>query len=72
MHPKVIDKMFLNESIKNDNKIINDDWTKFINDNMDISNNNNYNNNDEFINDIDNINHFILNKVASKESSSNK
>ena len=66
MHPKVIDKMFLNESIKNDNKILNDDWTKFINDNMDISNNNNYNNNDEFISDIDNINHFILNKVTSK------
>ena len=72
MHPKIIDKMFLNESIKNDNKIINDDWTKFINDNMDISNNNNYNNNDEFVNDIDNINHFILNKVSSKGSSSNK
>ena len=72
MHQKIIDKMFLNESNKNDNKIINDDWTKFINENMDISNNNNYNNNDEFINDIDNINHFILNKVTSKENSINK
>ena len=72
MHPKVIDKMFLNESIKNDNKIINDDWTKFINDNLDISNNNNYNNNDEFISDIVDISNFILNKVTSKESSNNK
>ena len=70
MHQKVIDKIFLNESIKDDNKGKNDEWTKFINDNIDMSNHNNYN--DEFINDIDNINHFILNKVTSQNCSNNK
>ena len=72
MNQKIIDKIFLEESIKNDNKIKNDEWTKFINDNIDISNNNNLNNNDEFINDIDKINHFILNKVTSQNCLDNK
>ena len=73
MHQKVIDKIFLNESIKDNNIEKNDDeWIKFINDNIDISNYNNYNNNDEFINDIDKINHFILNKVTSQNCSNNK
>ena len=69
MQQKIIDKMFINDSIKKDNKIINDDWIKFINDNIDTSNNNN---NDEFINDIDKINHFILNKVTSQTESNHK
>ena len=64
MQYKIIDKMFINESIKNDNKIKNDEWIKFINDNLDKSNINNYNN-DEFANEIDNISHFIFNKVSS-------
>ena len=72
MHQKIIDKLFLNESIKNDNKAKNDEWIKFINDNIDMPNYNNYNNNDEFINDIDKINHFIFNKVTSQNCSNNK
>ena len=60
MHQKIIDKFFLNESIKDNNKGKNDEWIKFINENIDASNYNNYNNNDEFITDIDNINHFIF------------
>ena len=69
MQQKIIDKIFLKESIKDDNKGKNDEWTKFINDNIEV---NNYNNNDEFINDIDNINHFILNKVTSQICNDNK
>ena len=72
MHQKIIDKLFLNESIKDNNKAKNDEWIKFINDNIDISNYNNYNNNDEFINDIDKINRFIFNKVTSQNYSNNK
>ena len=69
MHQKLIDKIFIYESIKNEDIIKNDEWIKFINDNIDISNYNNHNN-DEFINDIDKINHFILNKVTSQNSNS--
>ena len=72
MNQKIIDKIFLDESIKNDNKTKNDEWTKFINDNIDISNNNNFNNNDELVNDIDKISHFIINKVTSKTCLENK
>jgi len=72
MHQKIIDKLFLNESIKDNNKAKNDEWINFINDNIDISNYNNYNNNDEFINDIDKINSFIFNKVTSQNYSNNK
>ena len=72
MHQKIIDKLFLNESIKDNNKAKNDEWINFINDNIDISNYNNYNNNDEFINDIDKINSFIFNKVKSQNYSNNK
>ena len=64
MQPKLIDKLFLNESIKNNADIINDDWTKFINENIDTYNYNNIYNNDEFKDDIDNINEFILNKIS--------
>ena len=46
MQYKIIDKMFINESIKKDNKIKNDEWIKFINDNLDTSNLNNLNNDD--------------------------
>ena len=70
MHQKLIDKIFIYESIKNEDIIKNDEWIKFIYDNIDISNYNNHNNNDEFINDIDKINHFILNKVTSQNSNS--
>ena len=71
MQYKIIDKMFINESIKKDNKIKNDEWIKFINDNLDTSNLNNFNN-DEFINDFDKIDHFIHNKVSSQSGSNNK
>ena len=64
MQPKLIDKLFLNESIKNNADIINDDWTKFINENIDTYNYNNIYNNDEFKDDVDNINEFILNKIS--------
>jgi hypothetical protein len=70
MQQKIIDKIFLNESIKEENKGKNDDWTKFIKDNIE-SNNFNYNN-DELVNDIDNINHFILNKATSQICTDNK
>ena len=63
MQTKLIDKIFLNESIKNNNEIINDEWTKFINDNIDTYNNNLYNK-DEFTDDIDNINDFLYNKIT--------
>ena len=67
MQQKLVDKIFLNESVKNDNIGQNDEWTKFINDNIDIENNNDINNNnDEFANDIDNINDFILKKTNQK------
>ena len=70
MQQKVIDKIFLNESINNDNNKNNDEWIKFINDNIDL---NNYsNNNKEYTNEIDNINHFIINKCAYHESKDNK
>ena len=64
MQPKMIDKIFLKESINNDNTKENDEWTKFINDNIDTSN---YNNNDESVNEIkeiNDINNFILKKVT--------
>ena len=69
MQQQLIDKIFLKESIKNDNIGQNDEWTKFINDNIDFTNNNDINNNDEFSNDLDNIKDFILNKVATKNES---
>ena len=69
MQPKTIDKIFLKDSINNDDTKENDDWTKFINDNIDFTNNNDINNNDEFSNDLDNIKDFILNKVATKNES---
>ena len=38
MQQKVIDKIFLKESIIDNNKENNDDWTKFINDNIEANN----------------------------------
>ena len=70
MQPKIIDKIFLNESINSDSTQENDEWTKFINDNIDTNSYNN-NNNDEIINEINNINKFILNTVPSKVCSDN-
>ena len=72
MQPKLIDKFFLDESIKNNNEVINDEWTKFINDNIDMCNYNSLYNNDEFMDDIDNINDFILNKITTKPCSGKK
>ena len=69
MQQKVIDKIFLNEFIKEDNKGKNDEWTKFINDNIES---NNFYKNDELIDDIDNISHFIINKATSQICSDNK
>ena len=66
MQPNLIDQFFLNESIKNNKEIMNDDWTKFINENIDTYNYNNIYNNDEFTDDLDNINNFILNKTHEK------
>ena len=75
MQQKTIDKIFLNES-KNNEKINKDDeWTKFINDNIITNNyNKNDNNNDEYINELNLVNNFILNTVNSpvyKENKSN-
>ena len=66
MQTKLIDKFFLNESIENNNEVINNEWTKFRTDNTDVCNYNNLYNNDEFMDDMDNINNFILNKITTK------
>ena len=67
MQQKLIDKIFLNESIKNDNKGQNDEWTKFIYDNIDMTNKNDINNNkDELTEDLEHINDFILKKSIKK------
>ena len=66
MQQKLIDKIFLNESIKNDNIGQNDEWTKFINDNIDVTNNSEINNNDDFEEELKNINDFILKKSLQK------
>ena len=73
MHQKAIDGILEKESIKDDEEAKIDDWTQFIKDNTEspnnsqvvIDNNSKFNYNDEYINDIENINKFILNKVAS-------
>ena len=72
MHQILIDKIILNESIKDNKEDKYDEWMKFIKDNIEITNCNEHNNNDEFVNDIDNINHFILNKVSSQALILNK
>ena len=67
MQQKLIDKIFLNESIKNDNKGQNDEWTKFIYDNIDMTNKNDINNNkDELTEDLEHINDFIIKKSIKK------
>ena len=67
MQQKLIDKIFLNESIKNDNKGQNDEWTKFIYDNIDKKKKNDINNNkDELTEDLEHINDFILKKSIKK------
>jgi CCR4-NOT transcription complex subunit 4 len=73
MQQKTIDKIFLNES-KNNEKINKDDeWTKFINDNIITNNyNKNDNNNDEYINELNLVNNFILNTVNSPVYKENK
>ena len=73
MHQKLIDGILEKESIKDDEEAKIDDWTQFIKDNTEspnnsqilIDNNHKFNYNDEYINDIENINKFILNKVSS-------
>ena len=70
MQQKLIDKIFLketiNNNINNENTKENDEWTKFINDNIDVTNNGDINNNDEFANELDNINKFIFKKTLEK------
>ncbi len=66
MQQKLIDKIFLNESIKNDNIGQNDEWTKFIYDNIDITNKNEINNKDELAEDLEHINDFIVKKSLQK------
>ena len=72
MQQKTIDKIFLNES-KNNEKINKDDeWTKFINDNIITNNYNKNDNNDEYINELNLVNNFILNTVNSPVHKENK
>jgi len=67
MQQKLIDKIFLNESIKNDKIGQNDEWTKFIYDNIDVKSKNDINNNkDEATEDLEHINDFILKKSLKK------
>ena len=66
MQQKLIDKIFLNESIKNDNIGQNDEWTKFIYDNIDMTNKNEINNKDELAEDLEHINDFIVKKSLQK------
>ena len=68
MQQKLIDKMFLNESIKNDNISQNDEWTKFIKDNTEISNYNNLNNSEDMMNELDKINNLIMRNVSPKNN----
>ena len=63
MQQKTIDKIFLNESKNNENINKNDEWTKFINDNIVTYNYNKNDNNDEYINELNRVSNFILNKV---------
>ena len=66
MQQKLIDKIFLNESIKNDNIGQNDEWTKFIYDNIDMTNKNEINNKDDLAEDLEYINDFIVKKSLQK------
>jgi len=66
MQQKLIDKIFLNESIKNDNIGQNDEWTKFIYDNIDMTNKNEINNKDDLAEDLEHINDFIVKKSLQK------
>ena len=63
MQQKTIDKIFLNESKNNENINKNDEWSKFINDNIITYNYNKNDNNDEYINELNRVSNFILNKV---------
>ena len=64
MQQKTIDKIFLNESKNNDNINKDDEWIKFINDNIVTNNDNRNDNNDGYINELNRVNNFILNKVS--------
>ena len=64
MQQKTIDKIFLNESKNNDNINKDDEWIKFINDNIVTNNDIRNDNNDEYINELNRVNNFILNKVS--------
>ena len=64
MQQKTIDKIFLNESKNNDNINEDDEWIKFINDNIVTNNDSRNDNNDEYINELNRVNNFILNKVS--------
>ena len=64
MQQKTIDKIFLNESKNNDNINKDDEWIKFINDNIVTNNDSRNDNNDEYINELNRVNNFILNKVS--------
>jgi len=63
MQQKTIDKIFLNESKNNDNINKDDEWIKFINDNIVTNNDSRKDNNDEYINELNRVSNFILNKV---------
>ena len=66
MQPKMIDKIFLKESINNNNIKENDEWIKFINENINTNNYSiNNDNNDETINEVNTLNKFILKMIPS-------
>lgn len=65
----LIDKVLLDESVRDDKKSREDDWTQFINDNLENFNANmNMNNGnqqkDELLGEFEKINNFILDKIA--------
>ena len=64
MNQKVIDNILEDEYINYNDSNIND-WANFIRENNDKENNK-----DEFENDVDYINQFIMDKVWSKEDNS--
>ena len=67
MHQQIIDEVLQKESLNttqsNDAK---DEWTEFINENTQKNSNENTVKNDEYINDFDKINSFIINKCVFK------
>lgn len=70
MHQQIIDEVLQKESLNNtpsnDTNDSKDEWTEFINENTQNDSNENTVKNDEYINDFDKINSFIINKCVFK------